>query len=373
MITPKDIMWASFQQTEGPFFRGSKHIQLPANPSEDDKRVYVLSATEGPISAVNMYDQCIVSCSAIQLCEKFYLVSNLLAYVIKQCGQDVVLNALKPALDASNATFKSNVKGYWRFFFNDSRGEVNSSGLQQQLFLGCNGKVGSWTPEAKTHAKLWAACLANVWESDDACKAQVDYIKKQLMSFVFADSKTILWDGTPDVGLTGAMRAAYISFAANNPTRAHDALVAHVKETKEDKWSYNWCVQLLQKMTFLSGVKIYPIRYNAIRPVLERLWFNVTLPKTAVELKAWMSPSPIIQPPITPTPIVEIKPVAPVEETKTTPEVPVVPPIAVEQPVIKTPTLPVEEAIVPVTSTKTIFDFIIGLIKFLISLFGKKS
>jgi len=367
MVTPNQCLWAKYGTYEGPWVRGTRGMKLPLNPTEDDRRAYVLSSTEGKYDSVNFYDSCICSVGSLQLCEKFYLVSNLLGYVVKQCGENVVLSALKPALDASNATFKLNRGGAWRFFFNDIRGEVNSLALQQELFLKCDGKIGSWTPEAKDHAKLWAACMANVFQTDATCLAQIDYVKSKLTSFVLKSAKNELWDGTSDEGVNGAVRAAYISFAANNPTRASEALTAHVKETTSQKWSEDWLIELLQKMTFLSGVKIYPIRYNAIRGPLEQLW-NVSLPKSAEDLKTWSkAPDPVV-PQVLPTPP-EVTPTPVQDPPVTVQSDDVIKPIE-PQPVPEThPDVTQEKKETVVYQQPSLFTFILNLFKSLLLLF----
>lgn len=326
-VTPNQVLWGHYGGTEGPFFSGAIKYVLPQNPIEADRRLRVITSTEGgAMDAVNMYDSCIVSVGAIQWCEKFYLVSKLLDRVAELVNPSTVLDPLKPALDLCCATFKKNAAGNWRFHFTDERGEVDTAVKQQELFLGCDGKVGSWTPIAKVRAKLWAACLANIWQDERARKVQVDFTIKRQMGFVSKEAYVILWDTKPDSGWVGALRAAFLSFAANNPTIASQQLQKAVAELKSQKWSPEWCTGVIKQMTFGPGIVIYPERYRKIRPWLESLWTGVTLPQTSDDLKVWVEPRSIVRPvtvevppnvdPPSPPPVITIfeehpKPVAP--------------------------------------------------------------
>lgn len=296
MVGISQLGWGKYGGYEGPYFKGSIPYKLPDNPTEDDRRVRVVTSTEGgAYDAINMYDKCIVSVGLIQWCEaQYYLTSRLLHEICNTIGPAKVLLALKPAFDLYNADFKPNVQKQWRFHFNDARGEVNTLQKQQDLFLGCNGKEGMWTPEARGRAQLWAACLTNVWSDPLAQRVQVKYTAQRLMGFVLKDAKQALWDGTADVGWTGALRAAYLSFAANNTVKANDSVIKAMASLKSPKWSAAWCTGVLKQLTFGPGVAIYGERYNKIRPWLEQLWTGVTLPKTADELKAWTEPVLVI-------------------------------------------------------------------------------
>lgn len=313
MIKPEQVGWAHYGNFEGPFFKGTMFYKLPLFPTEDQKRIAVIAATEGGYDSVNMYDQCICSISMIQLCEaKYFLTSKLLHYVAEKIGSDKVIASLKPALDICDATFKKNAYGQWRFHFNDpSKGEANTTAKQQELFLGCSGKIGSWTPEAKQRAKLWAACLANIWQDQKARDTQVEYIASRAKTFVMLDTVKALWDGTPETGWNGMLRAAVISFSANLPAMANKQVLSAIASSKNAKWSPDWCIAILQSMTFGPNISIYPIRYKAIRPVLESLW-KVTLPKTPEDLKNWkpsIDPTYIEPPRPTPSPTVVPAPV----------------------------------------------------------------
>lgn len=344
MIEPQNIGWGSYKEYEGPFFRGTRVYVMPSNPSDKDKDLQVLTATEGGrYDAVNMYDRCIVSIGLIQWCEASqYSTSDLLGAVADNLGPDSVIQHLKPALDLCNATFKKNVKGKWRFFFLDGRNEVDTLSKQQELFLGCSGIKGKWNPEAKERALLWAACFANVWQSEEARRVQVHFTHARLRWFYTADAKKILLeDAEPNVGWAGALRGAYNSFAGNLPTTAGKHLRIATDKLKSPKWSPDWCIGVLQELTFGPDIAIYPHRYNVIRPHLERLW-SIQLPKTSDELKEWVEPnvepSPVTVP-VTPEPLEQPAKVEPPVVTTTVSSEPDVPPasgpiVALEPPPI---------------------------------------
>jgi len=371
-VTPAQIKWSSYTSYEGPFFLGVRRFTLPANPDDSDKLLAVITATEGGhYDAINMYDRCIISVGIIQWCEAGqYSVSGMLGAVADRCGINVVLEALKTSLTAANATFKKNSKGQWRFFFNDS-GEVNTVEKQRQLFLGCSGLKGSWTPNSTAKAKQWAADMCNLWLNDEACKAQVEYTRARLKWFATVDAQKILYDAEPNVGWVGALRAGYISFAANLPAAASAQLKLAVANLKSPKWSPNWCVGVLKQLTFGPNIAIYPVRYNAIRPVLEALW-GVTLPKTAKDLQAWTEPEAPVPEPPKPTPE-PTPPPPPAPEPSPPPAPQPEPPPAPEPPPVPPP-----DPIVPVPPPTPappggVLGFILWLLQTIFSKFTRKQ
>ncbi len=291
MTTIKDINWGSYNQYEGPFYRGVVPYLLPKDPSPEDKVMQVITATEsGRYDAINMYDRCVLTAGIIQWCEGGqYSVSDLLGSVRLALGE--MPAPLQAQCDQTNVTFTLNKKGRWRFFYHDTRGEVDTLGEQKSLFLlRSTGLKGTWDAESKAYAKGWAAAVANTLALPEAQEAQVNFTVPKLMSFVMAEAKAVLW-GPDDPsnehgGWVGATRAAYLSFAANLPSVANSQLKKALASTTALKWSDNWCIAILRQLTFGPQITIYPIRYNAIRPVLERL-YGVDLPDFALELKAW--------------------------------------------------------------------------------------
>lgn len=381
-VTPDKIGWSAYKDYEGPFFHGVVGFRLPAEPDEADRYLAVITAAEGGhYDAINMYDRGIISVGVIQWIEAGqYTVSGMLGHVIEKCGADVVMVPLKPALDACGATFKKNAKGQWRFFFNDAKGEVDSLEKTRILFLGCPGLKGTWTPEARARAKLWAACVANVWASEAACRAQNSYTRARLSWFIMADAKKHLFGPEPDAGWVGALRAAYVSFAVNLPAVANTQLKAAVAELQSPKWSPDWCTGVLKKLVFGSGIGIWPVRYNGIRPVLEKLW-GVSLPKTAKDLAAWQepvpTPAPEPEPPAPPAPPVPEPPV-PAPEPPTVPPEPdpkVEPPAGPMTPPGPTPEPEVPGPIVPVPKPGPtgVLGFLLWLLQTIFSAFTRKK
>lgn len=324
-VTVDKIGWSAYKDYEGPFFHGVQGFTLPSNPSEADSYLAVITAAEGGhYDAINMYDRGIISVGVIQWIESGqYSVSSMLGFVAEKCGIDAVMVPLKPALDMCNATFKKNAKGQWRFFFNDVKGEVDSLEKTRILFLGCPGLKGTWTPEAKVRAKTWAACVANVWSTEDARRAQNDFTKPKLLPwFVLPEAKATLFGPEPGDGWVGALRAAYVSFGVNLPSIANAQLKLAVANLKSQKWSADWCTGVLKQLTFGPNIGIYPLRYNGIRPVLEQIW-GVSLPKTAKDLQAWQEPEPtVVEPPDAPEAPAQPPPDAVPEAHEPTPEPP---------------------------------------------------
>lgn len=300
-------------------YKGRHPWKLPSDPTDTDKFFYVAISSEGcNASACNFYDSCIVSVSYIQLCDRFFLATDLFGAVADKHGADVITVPLKDALTASNASFKKQPNGKWRFVFHDGR-VVDNNALQRQLyFAGSSGKKGEWTPEQKAHSKIWAACIANIWDHEGARQVANVYCQRVMMNLVMPEAKKILFkEPLANVGNVAVCRALYLSFAANNPTRAEEALTEMFVDQSSPKWSDEWTIALAQRLTFKSGIKIYPVRYDHVRPVIDKMWSTNVLPKTAEELKAWR-PAPKVQAPVAtpseaPAVFVEEHPTVPAE------------------------------------------------------------
>lgn len=290
-VSPSDIRWGSYKSYEGPFFHGTRKFQLPPNPGENDLLLAVLTATEGgAANAINMYDRCILSVGYIQWCEAAYFLTSKMLGAIAS-ADPALLDPLKPALEASNAEFKKTARGGWRFHFKDSRSEVDTAVEQKALFLKTSsGLKGSWTGGSKEHAKLWAACMANVLAQDGADEVQVRYTAARMKSFAMPYSKRVLFEDhpAPSTGWAGAMRAGFLSFAGNLPAVADKHLKIALQDAPGPRWSKDWCVHIFRELTFGPKITIYPHRYNAIRPVLEKL-YGVDLPDMASELNLFRS------------------------------------------------------------------------------------
>lgn len=292
MSTILDVGWGSYLGYEGPFFRGTASFSLGSTYTDNDRTLAVITSTEGGhYDAINMYDRCILSSGLIQWCESGqYSVSDMIGAVMDRDQSDA--SPLLKYAASVGVDFKKNNKGRWRFFFRDSRGEVDRTDEQKQLFLlRSSGLKGSWDASSKEYAKGWAAAVATTFQNPTAQRAQIDFTVPKLMGFVTDQAKTALWGNEIVSSVSSndwkaAGKAAYISFAANLPSKASDSALAYINEEGGPVWSPDWTTGLLYALTFSPGIAIYPARYNAISPVLQRL-YGVSIPNTADDLKAW--------------------------------------------------------------------------------------
>ena len=289
------VSWNSYSNFEGPVFWGSKPYVLPQDASFEEKTLSIISAAEGHYDSINMYDICIVTAGLIQWCERNqYSVSDMLGAVAEVKGVQYILDTLQQALKLSNATFKKNKSGKWRFFLRKGNldVEVNTTSLQQECFLTHSGKKGEWSAESKLHAKTWCVALANIFQDDEACNAQLEFTKKRMFAwYVTTNAKKILFGSdTVNNGIGAAVKALVVSYAVNMPAVADKQLVIAVNNSKSEKWSYAWCCEIICQLISGSELPIWASRYNVIRPKLEE-YFNIKLPKTTKELlkKPWLA------------------------------------------------------------------------------------
>lgn len=289
MVTHNDIGWGRYKNYEGPFYRGKHAFKLPETPTEDDRVMAVVTATEGGCyDAWNGYDVCGWTSGLIQWCEGQgqFSVSDMLGVV-----GDNAPWALKPMIDlglANGVEFTKNSRGKWRFFFMDQRGEVDSFAEQKSLFyVSGDGTVGTWSDNTKLYGKKWAAAISSVWEHPLTQELQRRFTAERLTRFMLPYAKGV-FASVPPFPHAMALRAAYISFAANNPTWANSSLQRAISATAASQWTPDWCIAILKELTFGPKVAIYPHRYDAIRPVLERL-YNVNLPDFSADLVKWAS------------------------------------------------------------------------------------
>jgi len=285
MARIEDVSWGSYQEYEGPFYKGKVKFEISNNPSINDKRLAAITAIEsGRYDAINMYDRMIVSVGLIQWGEaNTFSFSKMLGNICEEGLEHIVQMHLKPALEASGASFKITTKGDWRFFIGNS--EVNSLMLQQKLFLSCDGRKGSWNEQSKRHAKLWAACVASVLEDPRTIEIQKRYTSKRLLGFVTSDAKKDLFEDKASSSWAEATRTIFLTYAINLPRIAGN--MYKVTKFVGDKWSPEWCLCLIKKLTFGPNIKIYPGRYDALRPIIEKL-YGIELPKTSKLLQQWV-------------------------------------------------------------------------------------
>lgn len=288
MVATSEVAWGTYRLYEGPFYRGTQRYELPGSPSDNDRILAVITATEGGrYDAINMYDGQIISSGLIQFIERAqYSVSSMMGFAIERNGD--LLDELQEASELSNAFFGRNHRERWRFFFRDDRGEVDRESEQRQLMHGeSNGQKGTWDDEDKKIGKIWASAVASVWAHEEAQKAQRDFTVPRLRQFAFKKSAKVVARGEEvATEVSRAFVAMYLSFAVNNPTRANKHLEIATKRTTYSPWTLDWLIDVMKELTFGPQIAIYPHRYDAIRPKLEQL-YNLNLPDFASELERW--------------------------------------------------------------------------------------
>ncbi len=347
MPSMSEIRWGQYSSYEGPYFIGKNKLNFEPKDLLEKAILVTTEAEGGSASNVNMYDSGIVTLGAIQFIDRDQFgVCDLIGVVADRCGIDYVNNCLKSALFISTATFKQNAKNQWRFFLDNGKTEVNTTPLQQKLYLTCNGKIGSYSSSAISHAKIWCLALASLFDNDDALDAQIKFTKQRIMSFCFGSAKKIYSDpDATDDGYQGMLRAAIVSFCVNSPSNVCKA-ITNCKSIFP-RWSKQWCLDILHAIVFV-GVNTFNVRYNAIRPILEKQ-FNITLPQKTFDLtkKEWQI----------------------INETNNTSLDNFIPspmPIPVYE-----PDEPKDDIIL--NNDATIIDFFIMIFKFLMQLFGSKK
>jgi hypothetical protein len=292
MATVSDIAWGKYREYEGAFYRGKNPYKLPAEPNDNDKIIAVITATEGgKYDAYNGYDRCISTSGLIQWCEAGqYSVSDMLGKASEH--NPLLLRPITDQARRASYLFQKNTKGRWRFFrVGNVHNEVDTLQEQQQLFLlDSSGKIGTWDDTSRKYAKEWAAAVSTVWEDPTAQELQAEYTAKRLRGFALPYASKLL-SASPGDAVGRAFVAAYLSFAANNPTWANRHLQKVAEDGKYEMWTSDWLVHVLKELTFGPKVVIYPHRYNAIRPVLEKL-YGLNLPDFAKELDTWKQEQP---------------------------------------------------------------------------------
>jgi hypothetical protein len=250
--------------------------RLPAQPDFGDLLVQIVTTTEGgTYDAINMYDTCIISIGLIQLCEKLFLVSNMLGECAKT-DLSAVQNALKE-LPIPASLQKDG--GKWFIGFTDSRGPANLPDKMRTLYFGgATGEKGKWEDKQKQYAKEVAAAFASMWNSPELQTGQLRYVKARIMSFIMPRSKQILFSNDIQDGYEGALKAAFVSFSLNLPAVADKWLF---QTTQNPAWagssSKDRFFLAMKNITFGPQIAIWPGRYDKIHPVLEKL-FQVSIP-----------------------------------------------------------------------------------------------
>jgi hypothetical protein len=300
VVQPSEIMWGSYRMYEGPFWPGrSTPFVLPEVPTEEDKILAVVCACEGgSYSAINMYDGSpILSSGLIQFIEGrgIYAVSQMIGHSFQTTsylGKEGLREhpfawPFFEFLAERNLDFLCSNK--WHFFTGRGVDKVDTAKEQNQIFRnGSTGEKGTWDTVGIAEAKNWAAAVASIWEHPEAQRAQREFTIPKLKQFCFGGSRRwVVLSEEYGGRVAEAFVAAYISFAVNNPTRANKHLsIALERLSKKAAWTQEWLIEILKELTFGPKIAIYPHRYNAIRPALEKL-YGVDLPDFAEELERW--------------------------------------------------------------------------------------
>lgn len=288
MVTAADIRWGSYKEFEGPYWPGRCKFVLPPMPTEEEMILSVLTTTEGgAYDAYNGYDKCICTSGLIQWCEAGqFSVSEMLG---RAAERGSLLESLHDFLVRHDFEFmRLYPSGKWRFvrLSGVTENVVDTIDEQKKLFLlHSPGLKGTWDEGSKQYAKEFAAAISTVWENPLAQRAQADFSINKMSGFVMPSVKTI-YSAAPTTSIGRAFKAAYLSFAGNNPLKASEALLAATKETDKQKWTIDWFIDVLRGLTFKPGFTIYPGRYDKIRPVLEVL-YELDLPDLSTDLKSW--------------------------------------------------------------------------------------
>lgn len=289
----QDFTWGKYGGYAGWMFRGTAGA-LDANASSSSglKVMAVITATEGGrADAFNGYDRAVYSLGYIQLAGATHAASALLSDIVKVCPGES-----KELLDllASRGVQLSAGK-----LLHDGR-PLDSSNMAQLLY-GCDGRDGSWTDASKAQAKQTASAMCNLLALPTPVEVQRKHVLNKLLTFVMPDVRPQIYPSglTTSSGWVGAVQAAFLSFSANLPLVAANQYKAALPEmgqalpaTKEQ------AIPLLRALTFGPKIAIYPARYNAIRPVIERL-YGVDMPDFAEDLASWSEHIPYTDSPPT--------------------------------------------------------------------------
>ena len=286
MVTAKEIRWSRYRNHEGPFYIGHHRFVVPKRPTEADRIVAVITATEsGHFDGYNGYDGQDCSFGLIQVTEKaYYQVSKLLGEVA--VADPGLLKHMYSELNRKGLMFKTNPRGRWRFHFRDTRGEVDVLEEQHQMFfLNSTGERGTWDDASKQYAKEIAAAICTVMEKKPAQELQKVFVANRVHAYAFGASKSFIKEA-PKSDIGRAFVAAYLSFAVNNPSRANKHLGIALKSSRNTRWGMSWFLDVMKELTFGPHISIYPHRWDAIRKPLEQL-YGLDLPDTSEELEEW--------------------------------------------------------------------------------------
>lgn len=288
MIASSDIRFLGYKNWRGPFWKGSALFKLPEKPSELDIIMDVISHTEGRYyDSYNGYDSCRMTISPIQVCERGqYTGSDLLGYLMGVRGDRDLIKPIDDFGKEHGFIFTQDAKKRWRFHFLDERGSVDrDSELSQLVWRNSDGQKDSWTYEDREYAKGFAAAVINVMADPRGHRAQRDWLAKRVKLYAFKHAATLVKEA-PDTPVGKALVAGLLSFCINNPSWAAKHCQIADESWKGARWTEDWLVHVMKQCTFGPRVAIYPHRWDAIRPSMEK-HFGIDLPDFAADLEKW--------------------------------------------------------------------------------------
>ena len=283
LVKPEDLAWQEkgYVEWQGFLWRGRQKWEAPATLTDDEKYFSILLRTEsgGALDATQSYDSMGLTTGGIQWGEiGTFMVTRMLGEV--GLTDPKLLEPLQPALRLTGATLGRNAKGSWRW---KRRGQwVETKEQQSALLRGTStGKRGTWKDADKAINAAWVAGVASVFQDPRALAVQLGFTFARIRGFAGEKSKAVLWaPGLPkeDKGLVGALRAIFLSYAANLPAMAETMLLRAVNTSKAKPWSEAWVGDCMESLIYGPDIAIYEHRYKLIEDLVER-YYGVQLPQ----------------------------------------------------------------------------------------------
>ena len=261
------MIWRGYGGYEGWIIPGFCPFVLPEDASIDDKLLYCVANSEGYYDSVNCYDQAIMSVGLLQVIERgLFGVSKLLRRIEEDAyGVEWLNQQLKPFYDLTGATFTG---GKWFY-----RGqEVKTEQQQRQLFLGCSGKLGSWTPAAKKQNQTLALCVSSVFDDALSQRIQREFMTELMWSYMWSNGKK-LFVSAPNTPEANALRAVYLNLSINAPVMADMLLLTAdgVVSRNHNRWTREYVVAMCGWMCG-NGLPIWKSRLPSLKRAVRECW-----------------------------------------------------------------------------------------------------
>lgn len=288
------IHWGKYQSYEGPWTLGEvpfpQHLVTPASPDILKALSLVAACEGGHFSAVNMYDSAIMTLG-LQFADGApnFGATRLLGRVAKHA-----YTALGPLVSwAKDIGYELRIRSRTDEYTWGVIGgpDVLTPDMQRQMYFGAPGlgRVGSWgtnplESDISSIARRWVVELSELWKDPAAQKAQLDYASEKLPLFAYGPAAQGLLRQPPGRYLSAA-KSVFLSFAFNSPKVASDQL--YLAGAPAD--TMDWFNELCRRLTLGAGYSIYPARFAALRPHVERL-YGLDLGGLAASMGASLSP-----------------------------------------------------------------------------------